>query len=133
MAKAVYDGALSSGAMVIMKKVEDATSNDLLDCDTVIFGTPTNFGYMSGIMKEFFDQAWLGIGDKVANKRYCAFTSAGSGAKQALESIDRICNTFNERKQFKFIKCLEGIAANLKPSPEVLEQCRSLGREMAQL
>jgi len=133
MAKAVCDGAISSGATVSLKKAADGRGNELLDCDAVIFGTPTNFGYMAGTMKEFFDQAWLTMGDKVANKPYSAFTSAGSGEKQALDSIDGICNSFNRRKQFKFRKSFEGIAATSKPSPEVLEECRELGRKMAQL
>ena len=88
---------------------------------------------MSGIMKEFFDQAWLTIGDKVANKPYSAFTSSSSGTKLALASIDGISNDFNRRKQFKFTKSFDGIAATRKPSPEILEQCRELGRKMAQL
>lgn len=133
MAKAVYEGALSAGATVSLKKVVEATPTDLLDCDAVVFGTPTNFGYMAGVMKEFFDQAWLTIGDKVANKPYGAFTSSSSGIKLALDSIDAICNDFNRRKQFKFMKRFEGIAVTRKPSPEVLEECKELGRKLAQL
>lgn len=133
MAKAVCDGALSCGATVTLKKVADATPEELLGYDAVIFGTPTNFGYMAGAMKEFFDQAWLTIGDKVANKPYCTFTSAASGERTALDRIDSVCNSFNQRKQFKFTKCIEGIAATPKPSPEVLEECRELGRKMAEL
>lgn len=132
MAKAVRNGAVSCGATVSLKKVTDATCDDLLDCDAVVFGTPTNFGYMAGSMKEFFDQAWLTIGDKVANKPYVAFTSTGSGVKGALDSIDHICNSFTQRKQFKFRKAFDGIAATAKPSPAVLEECRELGRKIAQ-
>ena len=133
MAKAVCEGAISCGAIVNMKKATEAVSNDLLDCDAVIFGTPTNFGYMAGTIKEFFDQAWLAIGDKVDNKPYCAFTSVASGSRQALESIDNICNQFNRRKKFNFTRVSDGIAATTKPTPQVLEQCRELGRGIAQL
>ena len=132
MAKAVCEGAVSSGVTVSLKKADDATGEDLLDCDAVIFGTSTNFNYMTGIMKEFFDRAWLIVGDKAANKPYCAFTCSASGTKLALDSIDHICNAFNQRKQFKLKKAFEGIVATPKPSSEVLEQCRALARKMSQ-
>jgi flavodoxin len=132
MAKAVYEGAVSSGANVNLKKVADATMNDLLDCESVIFGTCNNFNYMAGIMKEYFDQAWFTIGDKAANKPYSAFSSAGSGKRTALDSIDHLCSRFNEKKEFKFEKVFDGIAAAREPSPEVLQLCRELGSKMAQ-
>lgn len=133
MARAVCEGAVSGGATVSLKKAGEATPNDLLDCDAVIFGTCTNFGYMGGMMKEFFDQVWLSIGDNVANKPYSAFTCSRSGTKQALDSIDSICNTFNQRKQFKLKKAFEGIAVTPKPSSAILEECKQIGKKMAQL
>ena len=132
MAKAVYEGAVSSGATVSLKKVADATMNDLLDCDAVIFGTCNNFNYMAGVMKEFFDQAWLTVGDTAANKSYSAFSCAGSGRRTALDSIDSVCNSFNERRQFKFRKALDGIAATREMPSGVLQMCRELGSKMAQ-
>jgi len=133
MAKAVGEGAESAGAIVKMKKVTEATPEDLFDCDAVIFGTPTNFGQLAGLIKEFFDQAWLTVGDKKASKPYAAFTSAGSGATNALEGVDGICDAFNRMKQFKFIKVCNGVVATKKPSAEVLSQCSKLGKRMAQL
>ncbi len=133
MAKAVYEGAISAGATVSLKKAAEATGDDLLDCDAVIFGTPTNFGYMAGTIKELFDQAWLTVGDQAANKPYCGFTCSSSGTRRALDSIENICNAFDQRKQFKFKKAFEGIAATPKPAPEILAQCRELSRKMAQL
>ena len=133
MAKAVYEGAVSSGVTVSLKKADDATGEDLLDCDAVIFGTSTNFNYMSGIMKEFFERAFITVGDKPANKPYCAFASSGSGTRGALDSVDRICDAFNQRKQFNFNRALEGVVATMKPSSDIIEQCRELGKKMAQL
>ena len=132
MAKAVCDGALSAGANVSIKQVADAKCEDLLDCDAVIFGTPTNFGYMAGVMKEFFDQAWLTIGDTIANKPYAAFTNVASGDKRVLDKIDIICNTFNKMKKFNFTKAFDGITATSNPSDDVIAECRELGEKMAQ-
>ena len=133
MAQAVSEGAVSSGATVVLKKVAEVTDSDLINCNAVVFGTPTNFGYMAGVMKEFFDRIWLTIGDKPANKPYCAFTSKGGGEKHALDSIDDVCNSFNRHKELNFTKVFEGIVAIRKPTPDVLEECQQLGRKMAQL
>jgi len=127
MAKAVYEGALSSGATVSLKKAAKATSNDLLDCDAVILGTPNYFSYMAGAMKDFFDRSLHAVRGKVDNKPYAAFSSAGGGGKRALDSIDSVCNSFNLKKAF------EGVVATGKPSSEVLEKCKELGGKLAQL
>ena len=132
MAEAVQEGALSAGATVSLKKVAEATSDDLLDCDAVIFGTPTNFGYMSGVMKEFFDQVWLNLSRKEVTKPYAAFGSGDVGGKPAISSIAHICDEFCQYSKFHLEKAAEGVSAKRKPSPEVLEECKELGRKMAQ-
>ena len=78
MAKAVQEGALESGATVNLKKAAEATSNDLIDCDAVILGTPNYFSYMAGAMKDFFDRAF-DIREKVTGKP-AAFTSGGGSS-----------------------------------------------------
>jgi len=127
MAKAVYEGALSSGVTVSLKKAAEATSNDLLDCDAVAFGTPNYFSYMAGAMKDFFDRSLYTARGKVDDKPYAAFGSAGGGGNQALDSIDRTCHSLKLKKVF------DGISATGKPSPEVLEECKELGRKLARL
>jgi len=127
MAKAISEGVKFAEATVILKKTADATVDDLLDCDSVAFGTPNNFGYMAGIVKDFFDRTWPAAQDKVANKPYVAFGSSGSGEKSALDSIDRFCN------YFKLRKASENIMATGKPSEAILRQCEELGRKFALL
>jgi len=127
MAKAVYEGASSTGATVTIKKAVDTTDDDLLGCDAVAFGTPNYFSYMAGLMKDFFDRAWLTIRDRVVNKPYTAFGSAGGGGRQALDSIDRVGSSFRLKKAF------EGVVTAGRPSSDVLEQCRELGKKLAQL
>ena len=127
MAKAVYEGAICAGATATLKKAADATGDDLLGYDAVAFGSPVYFGYMAGGLKDFFDRAWLTIRESVVNRPYSVFGSAGSGGRQALDSIDRVCNSFRLKKAF------EGVVATGKPSSDVLEQCKELGKKLAQL
>jgi len=131
MAKAVYEEALSAGATVSLKKATEATMDDLMNCDAVVFGTPTNFGYMAGTMKEFLDQVFFTLGDKAISKRYAAFSSGSGGGKPALDIIDQLCHDFGQYSKFNFEKAAEGVSATEKPSPDVLEECKQLGKKMA--
>ena len=127
MAKAVYEGALSSGATASLKKAAEATSNDLIDCDAVILGTPNYFNYMAGAIKDFFDRVFYTTRGKVDDKPYAVFSSAGGEGKGALDSLDEICRSLRLKKAFG------SIIATGKPSSEVLGECKELGRRLAQL
>ena len=61
MANAVLSGAYSCDKKNVSIRVVDpikATSSDVLWADALILGTPTNFGYMSGALKYFFDHIY---------------------------------------------------------------------------
>ncbi len=127
MAKVVYEGATSSGATVSLKKAANATSSDLMGCDAVIFGTPNYFDYMAGAIKDFFDRTFYELLNKVDDKPYAAFSSGGGSSKGALDSVEGICRSLRLKKAF------EGIISVGKPSSNVLDRCKELGRKMAQL
>ena len=126
MAKAVADGAKEvSGAEVSLKKALDATLEDLLDCDAVAFGTPDYFSYMAGGLKDFFDRTYYPSQGKVTGKPYAAFVSAGGSGMPALNSVERMANSF------RLQKVADAVTAAGKPSAEILESCRELGRTLA--
>jgi NAD(P)H dehydrogenase (quinone) len=77
MAEAVAEGAKNGGAEVVIKKVEEATLEDLTVADGIVFGAPTYFGTLSGEMKSFIDKS-VRIRGKLENKVGAAFTSSGS-------------------------------------------------------
>jgi flavodoxin len=125
MAKAVAEGAKSAGAAVVLKKATDANGDDMLSCDIVAIGTPNYFGYMSGLIKDYFDRVWAVIRDKVAEKPYATFGSKGGGGAQALESVERICDGMKMRK------VVDGLVATRQPSAESIDQCKELGNKLA--
>ncbi len=125
MAKAVSEGAEGAGATVVLKKAPEATAEDIIACDIVAIGTPNYFGYMAGMIKDFFDRVWGTVRDKMANKPYVVFGSKGGGGAQALESVERICDGL------KMTRFTEGIMATRKPTDDVLAECRELGRRLA--
>ena len=77
MAEAVAEGAKNGGAEVAIKKVEEATLEDLTTADGLVFGAPTYFGTLSGEMKSFIDKS-VRIRGKLESKVGAAFTSSGS-------------------------------------------------------
>ena len=59
MAQGVAEGAKGvSGTRVVLRRVGEVTTEDLLGSDAVIVGSPVYFGNMSGEVKTFFDN-WL--------------------------------------------------------------------------
>lgn len=125
LAKAVAEGAESvEGSRVKIVRVENVTLENFISCDAVAFGSPNYFGYMSGLMKDFFDRAWS-IRDKVAGKPAAAFTSGGGPSNSALLSLERIIEAF------RMIKACDGVISSGTPTEKDLEACRKLGENLA--
>jgi len=129
LAKAVAEGARSvEGVTVELKRVDYATVEDIVSCDGVAVGSPNYFGYMAGIMKDYFDKAWS-VRDKLAGKPYIAFTCGGGSRNTALLSIENVLNAF------KMEKVADGIAWGLRdhgpPSERDLTPLRKLGEILA--
>jgi multimeric flavodoxin WrbA len=126
MAKSVAGGASAiEGVEVILKRAGEATLQDLLDCQGLAVGTPENFGYMSGMIKDFFDRTYEQARGKVFRKPYVVFISAGNDGTGALRNIERIALGY----QFK--KVYEPVISKGALTQEALEQCRELGQTLA--
>jgi NAD(P)H dehydrogenase (quinone) len=83
MAQGVAEGAKGvPGTKVVLKRVGEVATDDLLSSDAVIVGSPVYFGNMSGEVKTFFDNWLLKFGVfrdlKMRNKVGGAFTTGGA-------------------------------------------------------
>lgn len=126
MAEAVAEGARAvEGVEVIFKKAADATLEDLLTADGLAVGTPENFGYMSGMLKDFFDRTYQDAQEKVFRKPFVVFISAGNDGTGALKAIERIA------LGYKFKTVFEPVIAKGKITEEILVKCRELGGTIA--
>jgi multimeric flavodoxin WrbA len=126
MAHAVADGAKSiEGVDVILKKAIDATLDDLLTADGLALGTPENFGYMSGMVKDFFDRTYYGAQDKIFRKPFVVFISAGNDGTGALRAIERIA------LGYKLKTVYQPIIAKGTITEEIINQCNELGATIA--
>ncbi|MEJ2132513.1 MAG: NAD(P)H-dependent oxidoreductase [Gammaproteobacteria bacterium] len=128
MANAVLKGATHpdiEGVEVRFLRAGEAGSEDLLWADGLLLGTPENFGYMSGALKDFFDRTFYPVEGKIQSLPYAIFISAGNDGTGALRAIRRIANGY----PFKEIQ--EPIISRGEVLPEMLERCEELGMTLA--
>jgi multimeric flavodoxin WrbA len=128
MAEAVAQGVDSiENCHAVLKMAGQSGLDDLSACDGVAFGSPENFGYMSGMMKDFFDRTYeQARGRKeVFKKPYVVFISAGNDGTGALASIDRIMLGYQLKKVF------DPVIARGEITEEDLARCRELGQTIA--
>jgi len=129
MAQAVAEGARSiEDTEVVLKRAGDTTLEDLLSADGLAIGTPENFGYMSGAVKDFFDRTFYPSQQRsgqIFRKPYVVFISAGNDGTGALTSVERIA------LGYKFKKVYEPVISRKRLTEEDLEKCRELGQTLA--
>ena len=103
----------------------DAGVDDLLNCDGLLLGTPENFGYMSGALKDFFDRTYHPCEGRLVGLPYAVFVSAGNDGTGAVREIGRIANGYGW-------KCsAEPLIARKAIAPEHLSAAEELGEAMA--
>ena len=126
MAAAVERGARSEGSVsVVVKRCADAGPEDLLAADGLILGTPENFGYMSGMMKDFLERVFYPCEGKVNGRPYALFVGAGQDGSGAVTSVERI--VLGLRLQ----KILEPIVVVKDLQEDHLTKCEELGAAFA--
>lgn len=127
MAGAVLRGARHPDIQVDvrLKLAREAGADDLLWCDGVILGTPENFGYMSGAMKDFFDRTYYPLEGKIEGLPYAIFISAGNDGRGALSSIHRIA------KGYPLKEVHEPVISRGEVGDGTLAECEELGMFLA--
>ncbi len=58
--------------------------------DALIVATPENFGYMSGLVKDFFDRCFYPCESAMLGKPYALMVCAGNDGTGALSAMERI-------------------------------------------
>ena len=74
------EDTMRSSGMKVEQPAQFVSPGDLIDCDAIIFGTPTRFGNMSSQMRNFLDQTGaLWAQGALIGKVGSVFTSTGTG------------------------------------------------------
>ncbi len=127
LAQAIFEGIASvPNIFCRFKKASEADLSDLLWAKGVIFGTPENFGYMSGALKSFFDRTYYPAESYQLNLPYSLFVSAGNDGSGAVRAVERILKGYPMRKVSEAI-IIKGEIEKID-----LQQCYDLGKAMAE-
>lgn len=98
LANAVLDGARRvADTDTRLLRAFDAGTDDLLACDGLLLGSPENFGYMSGALKDFFDRTYYPCEGRLTGLPYAVFVSAGNDGSGAVREIGRIATGYGWR------------------------------------
>ena len=126
MAKAVERGARSEeGVRVVVKRCAEAGPQDVLGADGLILGTPENFGYMSGMMKDFLERVFYACEGKVEGRPWALFVGAGQDGAGAVTSVERIVTGLRLKK------ISEPVVVVKELKPEQIAALEELGAAMA--
>lgn len=143
MAQLVAEGASSvSGMEVRLRSVDQASAEDVVWCDGLAVGSPTNMGILSWKMKRFWDETmgpyWMKVDGKIA----CAFSSSGGfggGTELACQSLLTVLMNFGflvfgvTDYATRMHTAHYGAIAVREPREEgVQAACRLLGRRLAE-
>ena len=102
----------------------DAGPEDLRWAHGLLFGTPENFGTMSGLLKDFFDRTFYAVEGELA-PTYALFISAGNDGRGAVREIERIA------RGYPFTPVAEPLIARGQPTEDAIGAARELGMTLA--
>ena len=103
----------------------EAGPEDLLWADALLMGTPENFGYLSGAVKDFLDRTFYEVEGKLAPLPYAMFVSAGNDGTGAVRAMERIANGY------PFVAVQDPLIIRGAPQQKDLVQCEELGLALA--
>jgi len=143
MAEFVAEGAQSiSDIEVRLRSIEDATAEDVVWCDGLAVGSPTNMGLLSWKMKRFWDETMADQWMKVDGKIACAFSSSGGwggGNEIACQSLLTVLINFGflvfgvTDYVGKLTTLHYGAVTAREPRDEDAEEaCRKLGKRLSE-
>lgn len=143
MAELVAEGAAAiEDIEVRLRSVDEATADDVVWCDGLAVGSPTNMGVLSWKMKRFWDEVMAEQWMKVDGKIACAFSSAGGwggGAEMACQSLLTVLINFGflvfgvTDYVGKLTTLHYGAITAREPRDEdAKEACRKLGKRLAE-
>jgi len=128
LADAVIAGATSDdidGVEVRVRRAFDASADDVRWADAVVLGTPENFGYMSGALKDFLERIYYGLLDDTPGLPYALFVKGGHDGEGAIRSVERIVTGLRWRS------VLPPVLAVGELDDDALERCHELGLTLA--
>jgi multimeric flavodoxin WrbA len=103
----------------------DAGLDDLLWAQGLLIGTPENFGYLSGAVKDFLDRTYYPAEGKTLGLPWAMFVSAGNDGTGAVRALERIATGYG------WTRVADALVVQGEPDEAALARCRELGQTLA--
>ncbi len=124
--------AALEGAAAVADEVEvramragDAGLEDLLWADGLLIGSPENFGYLSGAVKDFLDRTYYPAEGKTIGLPYAMLVSAGNDGSGAVRALERIASGYQWKRVSEPLVCKGEL------DDDMLAAARELGQTLA--
>ncbi|RDE18899.1 flavodoxin family protein [Motiliproteus coralliicola] len=128
LAEAVVRGASHpdiDNVEVIFKQPLQAGPEDVLAADAVLIGSTENFGYMAGLIKDFFERIYYPCLEQTEGRSCALYIRAGNDGRGTRASIEKILTGLRWRP-IQPTLILRGDF-----DPGFIDQCEELGMTMA--
>lgn len=110
---------------VDLRAPPDTGPDEVLGCDGLILGTTENFGYMNGLLKDFFERIYYPCLEKTQGKPYALYVKGGQDGRGARDSVERIVTGLRWRP------VQPALVMTGQYDPNWRAPCRELGMTMA--
>jgi multimeric flavodoxin WrbA len=110
---------------VRVQRAFDTTVDDVRACSGIVLGTPENFGYMAGAIKDFFERIYYPLLEETPGLPYALFVKASTDGDGAVRSVERIVAGL----RWKLVVPPVVVVGDLGPGD--LERCQELGATIA--
>jgi hypothetical protein len=128
MFEAVLAGATDpdiEGVNVMRRPALTVSPVEMLEADGYVLGTPANLGYMSGALKQAFDQSYYQLLDSTRGRPFGVYLHGNEGTEGAERGLAAITTGLG------WVQAAENVVVSGKPSKAHLESCWNLGATIA--
>lgn len=127
MVDAALQGAAEFSGEVEVRclRALEAGLDDLLWAHGLLIGTPENFGYLSGAVKDFLDRTYYPAQGKVTGLPWAMLVSAETDGTGAVRALERIALGYGWKR------VAEPLIVKSELDATALQKCRELGQTMA--
>ena len=124
--ESVVKGAKDTDYPVVFKTPLEATATDVISASGVILGTTENFGYMSGLIKDFLERIYYPCMDQTDGLPWAFYVKAGLDGTGATNSVQKIVSGL----RWKLVQ--EPVLFHGEFKQDFLEEAETLGAGMAE-
>ena len=110
---------------LVVRHAAEAGPDDVLAAAGLLLATPANFGYMSGLLKDFFERVYHPCLERTPGRPYGLIVKGDTDADGAVDSVTRIATGLRWRR------VLPPLVVVGDMTDDDLDQARELGATLA--